>query len=35
MGSEAAHYDKLAANDLAFIQLASIRSRLRVNESMG
>jgi transposase len=29
----AMRYDKLAANDLAFIQLASIRLRLRVNES--
>jgi transposase len=26
-------YDKLAANYLAFVQLASIRSWLRVNES--
>jgi Transposase DDE domain len=26
-------YDRLAANDLAFIQLASIRIWLRVNES--
>ncbi|MGB6502547.1 MAG: IS5/IS1182 family transposase, partial [Xanthobacteraceae bacterium] len=29
----ATRYDKLAANDLAFIQLASIRLWLRVNES--
>ncbi len=29
----ATHYDKLAANYLAFIQLASIRLWLRVNES--
>ena len=29
----ATHYDKLAADDLAFVQLASIRLRLRVNES--
>ena len=29
----ATRYDKLAANYLAFIQLASIRLRLRVNES--
>jgi transposase len=29
----ATRYDNLAANDLAFIQLASIRLRLRVNES--
>jgi transposase len=28
----ATRYDKLAANYLAFIQLASIRLRLRVNE---
>jgi transposase len=27
-------YDKLAANDLAFVQLASIRLWLRINESM-
>jgi len=26
-------YDKLAANDLAFVQLASIRLSLRANES--
>jgi transposase len=30
----ATRYDKLAANYLAFIQLASIRLWLRVNESM-
>ena len=29
----ATRYDKLAANDLAFVQLASIRLWLRVNES--
>ena len=29
----ATHYDKLAANYLAFIQLASIRLWLRINES--
>jgi transposase len=29
----ATRYDKLAANYLAFVQLASIRLRLRVNES--
>ena len=29
----ATFYDKLAANDLAFVQLASIRLWLRVNES--
>jgi len=29
----ATRYDNLAANDLAFIQLASIRLRLRVNDS--
>lgn len=29
----ATYYDKLAANDLAFIQLASIRLWLRDNES--
>ena len=29
----ATHYDKLAANYLAFVQLASIRLWLRVNES--
>jgi transposase len=29
----AARYDKLAANYLAFVQLASIRLWLRVNES--
>jgi len=28
----ATHYDKLAANYLAFLQLASIRLWLRVNE---
>jgi hypothetical protein len=30
----ATRYDKLAANSLAFVQLASIRLWLRVNESM-
>jgi transposase len=30
----ATRYDKPAANDLAFIQLASIRLSLRVDESM-
>ena len=30
----ATRYDKLAANYLAFIKLASIRIRLRANESM-
>ena len=30
----AMRYDKLAANDLAFVQLASIRLWLPVNESM-
>jgi transposase len=29
----ATRYDKLAANDLAFVQLASIRLWLRVSES--
>jgi transposase len=29
----ATHYDKLAANYLAFVQLASVRLWLRVNES--
>ena len=29
----ATRYDKLAANDLAFVQLASIRLWLRANES--
>jgi transposase len=27
----ATHYDRLAANDLAFVQLASIRLWLRLN----
>ncbi|QIG52146.1 transposase [Nordella sp. HKS 07] len=27
----ATHYDKFAANELAFVQLGSIRLRLRVN----
>jgi transposase len=30
----ATRYDKLAANDLAFIQLSSIRLWLLINESM-
>jgi len=30
----ASRYGKLAANDLAFIEFASIRSWLRFNESM-
>ncbi len=29
----ATRYDRLAANDLAFVQLASIRLRLRLTES--
>jgi hypothetical protein len=29
----ATHYNKLAANDVAFVQLASIRLWLRVNET--
>ncbi len=33
MSAVATRYDKLAANYLAFIQLASIRLWLRVNES--
>jgi hypothetical protein len=30
----ATRYGKLAANDLAFVQLASVRPQLRINESL-